>query len=129
MSSFRHFPKMQLAETSDDRKMAFVSATRSTLFVPSPWYPACHQVSISHGSQNTRSVRVAKPPSDEQSPRRDVPGFPGGAVAGNDTTEPALNSFGDPGSSTRLPSSSIAHARIVCGLPSWTGAGSVKTNP
>src|SRR5206468_3189273 len=109
---------MQLAETSDDRKMAFVSAARSMLFVPSPWYPACHHVSTSHGSQNTRSVREAKPPSDEQLPRRDVPGFPGGAVAGNDAAVPTLNSFGDPGNSTRFPSSSIAHARIVCGLPS-----------
>src|SRR6266496_5080516 len=102
---------MQLAETSDDRYMAFVSAARLMLFVPSPWYPACHHVSTSHGSQNTRSVRATKPPSDEQLPRKDVPGFPGGAVAGNDTAVPTLNTFGDAASSTRLPSSSIAHAR------------------
>src|SRR6266545_6863674 len=114
---------MQLAETSDDRKIAFVSAARSMLFVPSPWYPACHQVSTSQGSQNTRSVRAVKPPSDEQSPRRDVPGFPGGAVAGNDTAVPTLKVFGDAASSTRLASSSIAHARIVCGLPSCMVTG------
>src|SRR5215470_15881205 len=131
MSSCRHFPETQFVEVREARYMALAaSAGRSTLFVPSAWYPCCHQVSTSQGSQSTRSVRLASPPSEEQSPLNATPGLPAVAVAGS--VGPAvttLNTFGDEYSSTRVPSSSTAHTRIVWDLPSCAAAGREKTKP